>query len=113
MFLPQLRYVRTSDTTLYDCRGRRRRLMFPKLRKLSLWRLRKENRDNECYVVWGYMWEICWRNRLVTLVKKVSLHEMAHEQRIVAGDLERQEKWRAEVPAEKEGGGLEGMERPC
>lgn len=49
---------------------------------------------------------------MVTLVKKVSLHEMVHEWRIVAGDLERQEKWGAEVQAEKEGGGLEGMGSP-
>ena len=47
----------------------------------------------------------------MTLVKKVSLHEVAHEWRIVAGNLERQEKWRAEVQAEKEGGGLQEMGR--
>lgn len=48
----------------------------------------------------------------MTFVKKVSFHKMAREWRIVAGDLERQEKWRAEVQAGKEGGGLEEMGSP-
>lgn len=66
-------------------------------------------------ILFGAICDCCRKfvgGSLVTLVKKVSLHEMVHEWRIVAGDLERQEKWGAEVQAEKEGGGLEGMGSP-